>query len=177
MSYDDIFSQATIPNRQKVLVFVTDGNPTRGQEPCSLAQQYADADIYIMAIGVGSLVNPETLPCLIAEDNGETHLLADWGDVVSRMERFFQTEVCDDDFDHTPYDGVYSRRGSNTFGGQPVYYHSQNWMIVYNAVGRTWRFTDPSGVLEDMINSPTIFTDEVFDFFDKSTCIHERPSF
>ena len=49
-AYNDMWVLADDPTRNKIMIFVTDGEPTIGQDPCPIAPTYNDDEIFILAV-------------------------------------------------------------------------------------------------------------------------------
>ena len=64
VALNDMWNVATDLGRARLLIFVTDGQPTSGQNPCGLRQAYEDANVEIAAVGIGDNVDLSTLECL-----------------------------------------------------------------------------------------------------------------
>ena len=108
----------TQEDREKYLIFITDGKPSFHQSPCNLAQDYADADINIFAIGIGPEAekNKEHLECLkVADGTNEVEVIL-VNEFTDLKEAFVQvTDNCENTV-KSSYDGRYVWEGKQRNG-------------------------------------------------------------
>jgi len=64
-----MFANRPDPQEKKLLVFLTDGEPTEDHSPCDIASCLTDQGITVMVIGVGDQVALENVECLATEPN------------------------------------------------------------------------------------------------------------
>merc|ERR1719483_1119445 len=117
-------------NRDLVIITITDGQPTSGYEPCSLAPQFLATSPISIVVGVGQNLyeNLDQVSCIASNPFYAFWIneLSDLGSILGT----FEATLC---AESTPYDGFYARFNHDLPGAQYLHWES-DYVLQYGTV-------------------------------------------
>jgi len=145
LAYDMMTSEVAT-SEDKVVVLLTDGEPTPGREPCDVATKLRDDEIKVIVIGVDSDWDLEGVACAAYNpdssdpENEYIITVVDWLSLSSDL-LDFNAVVCPEGVG-SPYDGTFSQTGikwNNRFVYESIesvmVFDGVNWNVVEDGTG------------------------------------------